>query len=78
MTKKLEWLPVSPGGRDLKADTEFGEYVISFDSPQVGGTTYLYYPGSSPDDFDTFRSGAAAQYEAQADYDFLIWERNNA
>lgn len=46
----LNWQKIVPHGRDIEAQTEFGTYTISIDSPLVGGTCYLWTPEQGIDD----------------------------
>lgn len=69
--KPLVWRSI---GRDRVAETKIGEYVVSLDAFQVGGTAYLWVAGQV--DGDDHHSEHKNMYEAksaaQADYEARV------
>ena len=65
--KPLEWRSI---GRDRVAKTMIGEYVVSLDVFQVGGTAYLWVAGQvdGDDHHSEHKNMQAAKAAAQADY----------
>lgn len=72
--KPLEWDSVIDGGRDRVAKTVIGEYVVSVDHPNAGGTHYLWVSGQPDSDehHSEYRTMDAAKAAAQADYERRI------
>jgi len=69
--RPLEWRSI---GRDRVAKTMIGEYVVSLDVFQVGGTAYLWVAGQvdGDDHHSEHENMQAAKAAAQADYEARI------
>ena len=69
--KPLEWRSI---GRDRVAETMIGEYVVSLDVFQVGGTAYLWVAGQvyGDDHHSEHKNMYEAKAAAQADYEARI------